>query len=253
VAGVGGRVLDSHVHPNDAAGDATAPNLTVGDREVITTGSFNLTDTIDSLAEELSAKWRALDPFRVKPDEPSPLMLATMDWIELDPANPANFSAYGAAMADFLHPAIATISGLGAGGAAVVDGAGAVAAGGVRGLAAVGSGALDSLAAGADLLRRQAGVGGDAATALHGGATAIDAGARDVAGHVTTARSAGWSRSCRRRSKRSAPGSTTCATCTGGPTATARSICSRPPRATSRSSAPPRPPRSSPRSSTSTR
>lgn len=187
VAGVGGRVLDSHVHPNDAAGDATAPNLTVGDREVITTGSFNLTDTIDSLAEELSAKWRALDPFRVKPDEPSPLMLATMDWIELDPANPANFSAYGAAMADFLHPAIATISGLGAGGAAVVDGAGAVAAGGVRGLAAVGSGALDSLAAGADLLRRHTGVGGDAATALHGGATAIDAGARDVAGHVTGA------------------------------------------------------------------
>ncbi|MBK9033523.1 MAG: DUF4157 domain-containing protein [Myxococcales bacterium] len=187
VAGVGGRVLDSHVHGNDAHGNPTAPNLTVGDREVITTGSFNLTDTIDSLAEELSAKWRALDPFRVKPDEPSPLMLAAMDYIEMDPANPANINGCGQAMADFIHPAVATISALGSGGAAVVDGAGTVAAGGAHGLAALGSGALDTLGAGADLLHRHTGVGGDAAASLHGGARAVTAGGDAVASGATGA------------------------------------------------------------------
>ena len=187
VAGVGGRVLDTHVHGNDARGNPTDRNLAVGDREVITTGSFNLTDTVDSLGEEISAKWRALDPFRVKPDQPSPLMLAAMDFLEMDPANPASFNQLAVQIADFIHPGVAAISALGNGGAAVVDGAGSVAAAGVRGVASLGSGMLDGLATGADFLHSHTGIGGDAAGTLHRGAGTVAATGDAAAGSVTGA------------------------------------------------------------------
>ncbi|MBL8621844.1 MAG: DUF4157 domain-containing protein [Myxococcales bacterium] len=191
VSGVGGRVLDSHVRRSADDGAVDPANLTIdgarGHREVLTTGSFNFTDTVDSLGEELSAKWRALDPFRVKPEEPSPLALAAMDYIELNPNNACDFSGAGGQLADLIHPAIATISGLGGAGATVVEGTGALAASGVRGLTALGSGALDALGSGLDVVRGHTGVGGDAAAALHGGARAVTAEGTAAAGHVTGA------------------------------------------------------------------
>src|SRR5207302_8699767 len=91
----GGKVLNTQAHANDAEGNPEAGNLAVGDptqggegqegnREVLTTGSFNLTDTVDSLLEEIGDHWKMLDPFKAKEDKPSELTLSCLDYMEMD-------------------------------------------------------------------------------------------------------------------------------------------------------------------------
>src|SRR5438094_1203832 len=98
-----GRVLNTQAHANDAQGNPEEGNPAIGDpekgahesggdgdREVLTTGSFNLTDTVDSLLEEIGDHWKMLDPFKHKEDKPSPLTLACLDYLDMDKKNPTD-------------------------------------------------------------------------------------------------------------------------------------------------------------------
>lgn len=88
----GSQILDTQVHKNDAKGNAMSGNLTYVGREVLSTGSFNLSDTLASLLEEVSDKWKLLDPFAEGEKGPSPLVMACLDYLEMDPKNPTQFS-----------------------------------------------------------------------------------------------------------------------------------------------------------------
>lgn len=159
--------LDSHVHKNGPDGEPIKTvNMKVkdlpgfkgkpgeGDREVMSTGSFNLTDTAVSLLHVMKEKVIALNPFKEKGKGPSELTNACLDY--LDMAKPDGFNKTGQKIAALIRPVGEAIAAVGDGVASGVEGAGNLAGGAVKGGAGVGADFFDLLNKGNALL------GGDA-------------------------------------------------------------------------------------------
>lgn len=110
--------LDSHVHKNDAHGNPVPANMEYAGREVVNTGTFNLTDTMASLLEEVRDKWLQLDPFAESGKGPSQVVMACLDYLEMNPKKPTDFSGLSNNVASTLNgtataiEAIANNSGL---------------------------------------------------------------------------------------------------------------------------------------------
>lgn len=102
--------LDTQIHANDDAGNPVAANLTIvdlkgEDREVLTTGSFNLSDTAASILEELADKVKEMNPFDAKTKGPSELTMACLDYLEMDSDIPTDFTRLGRAIAGHIREA----------------------------------------------------------------------------------------------------------------------------------------------------
>jgi Domain of unknown function (DUF4157)/Heterokaryon incompatibility protein Het-C len=143
------RVLNSQVHANDPKknGDPEQGNLATGDlkkggREVLTTGSFNLTDTAASILEEVNENWKVLDPFKQKDKGPNKVVMAALDYIEMNPDNPTDFSGAANGMADVIKALAPQVEAMGSGIATGVEGAAKIGGGIVSGAGKVGGGAL---------------------------------------------------------------------------------------------------------------
>ncbi len=116
------KTLDTGVYKNDKKGDPIKSyNLKLSDlkgfkggkmkdREVVQTGSFNLTDTAVSLLSVAKEKLLALNPFENK-SGPSPLMMAVMDLMDMNA--PDQFNKTGAAIAELMRPVSETIRDIG--------------------------------------------------------------------------------------------------------------------------------------------
>lgn len=136
------KKLDTKVHANDAQGEPIkSVNLRVkdlpgfdpnskqqaatADREVMTTGTFNMTDSMVSLLYELKAHLLDLDPFKEKGDGPSPLVNACLDYMDM--TTPDTFNGTGARIAALIEPVGAAVKQLGETAAAPLEAAGSAA------------------------------------------------------------------------------------------------------------------------------
>jgi len=155
--------VDSKVKKNDANGQPLSTvNMKVkdlpgfhgtpeqGDREVISTGSFNLTDTAVSLLYVVKDKVLELNPFAEKGGGPSPLANAALDYLDME--KPDGFNKTGKRIAALLHPLGSAIKAAGEGAGGVVSGTGHLAGGTVKGAGAVGGGFFGVLNQGNALL-----------------------------------------------------------------------------------------------------
>lgn len=183
------NVLDTRVHANDAHGEPVAENLAFAGREVMATGSFNLTDTAASLLEELKDKVIDLNPFAEKSKGPSQLTSAVLDY--LDMKGPTDFSETGQALAGLIRPVAETVAGMGSAGASVVEGVGGAGGSLVSGLGALGAEGLRAmswlngkLGGDANYFEREAqtvaGASHDAGATISGAANATGQGIRTV-------------------------------------------------------------------------
>jgi Domain of unknown function (DUF4157)/Heterokaryon incompatibility protein Het-C len=147
---VKGRVLDSKVHANDEKGNpeegnlATAP-MEEGGREVLTTGSFNLTDTAASILEEVSDNWKMLDPFKEKNKGPSQVTEAALDYLEMNPEDATEFNGFGATIADMVDAVKPQVETLGNAGAGAVEKGGGMLGKGIAGAGRLGGGLLGGI------------------------------------------------------------------------------------------------------------
>jgi Domain of unknown function (DUF4157)/Heterokaryon incompatibility protein Het-C len=146
------RVLNTQVHANNkTTGNPEQKNLTNPNstnkevREVMTTGSFNLTDTAASVLEEVADKVKEMNPFDKSKKGPNELIMACLDYMEMDNNNPGNFSALGQKISSAIAKATGTISALAPTAATIAEKAGNLGASAVKKGSALGSGVLDVL------------------------------------------------------------------------------------------------------------
>ncbi|MBC1218582.1 DUF4157 domain-containing protein [Nostoc sp. UCD121] len=149
------QVLNTQVHANKADGSPEQKNLVNPNatsksgekqvREVMTTGSFNLTDTAASVLEEVADKVKEMNPFDKSKKGPNEMIMACLDYMEMDEANPADFSALGKTVSSLINKAIPTISALAPTAATIAEKAGDLGASAVKKGASLGSGVLDVL------------------------------------------------------------------------------------------------------------
>ena len=142
--------LDTFVHGNDANGNPVADNLSIagagGDRrEVMTTGSFNLTDTAASILGEVKDTLVEANPFKSKEKGPSALVQAALDYIDM--TDPTSFNRTGETLSNLVRPVTSTIAAMGNFGANVVSDAGGVAGGMAGAPMQVGGGILRGMSA----------------------------------------------------------------------------------------------------------
>ncbi len=104
------RVLNTQVQANGPDGNPVPGNLGYAGREVLTTGSFNLTDTAASVLEEVSDTWKTLNPFKEKTKGPSKLTEACLDYLDMTPGNPTKFSQVGKTAAAAIRRVTRTLS-----------------------------------------------------------------------------------------------------------------------------------------------
>ena len=135
-------VLDTMVHGNDASGNPVAGNLAFNGREVMTTGTFNLTDTAASILEEVGDKLKEMNPFDAKSTGPSETTMAILDYLEMDPESPADFSGFGQGVAERIRSINTVVDSVVGTGADIAEGAGDLAGGAVRDAGSAVSGAL---------------------------------------------------------------------------------------------------------------
>ena len=134
--------LDTMIHANDASGKPVAGNLEFGGREVMTTGTFNLTDTAASILEEVGDKLKEINPFDAKAKGPSETTMAVLDYLEMDPKSPADFSGFGQGVAERIRSINTVVESVVGTGADIAEGAGDMAGGAVRDAGSAVSGAL---------------------------------------------------------------------------------------------------------------
>ena len=144
---VKGRVLDTKVHANDDKGNPEEGNLATGDvkqggREVLTTGSFNLTDTVASVLEEVNDKWKMLDPFKEKSKGPNELTMAALDYLEMNPNDATDFSGFGGGIADLVETIKPQVEAMGNAGAGAVEKGGGLLGKGIAKAGKMGGGLL---------------------------------------------------------------------------------------------------------------
>ncbi len=124
--------LDTMVHGNDANGNPVADNLQITGangqrRDVMTTGSFNLTDTAASILGEVKDKLVEANPFKSKAKGPSALTKAALDYIDM--TEPTSFNRTGQMLSSLVRPVTSTIATIGSFEADLVSGAGHAAGG----------------------------------------------------------------------------------------------------------------------------
>ncbi|MEH2288189.1 eCIS core domain-containing protein [Nostoc sp.] len=149
------QVLNTQIHANQPDGSPEQKNLVNPNgtsksgnkevREVMTTGSFNLTDTAASVLEEVADKVKEMNPFDKSKKGPNEMIMACLDYMEMDEANPADFSALGNKVSSLINKAIPTILDLAPTAAAIAEKAGNLGASAVEKGASFGSGVLDVL------------------------------------------------------------------------------------------------------------
>lgn len=178
--------LDSLVHEitTDANGERVVhqdENLTHNDREVMATGTFMLSDTIQSLKEKLLNAVDELNPFKEKTPEPSEWTIAVFNWIQGNPAYVSGVDTSGIASSiRAVGPALRTIT---EGAGVVVGGAGAVAEGVASGAGAVGGLLVDASPVG---IAYQLATGESAGDAVRGAGDEVGGAASAEAQAVTT-------------------------------------------------------------------
>ncbi len=179
--------LDTMVHGNDANGNPVADNLQIPGangqrREVMTTGSFNMTDTAASILGEVKDKLIDANPFKSKAKGPSALTKAALDYIDM--TDPTSFNRTGQILSNLVRPVSSTIAAMGNIEAGVVSGAGHV-AGGVAGA---------PMQAGGAVLRGMSAVngllGGDS-DYFDGAARRVEGAGEGVSGAISGAADAG--------------------------------------------------------------
>jgi hypothetical protein len=137
-----GKKLDTHVHQNDAngepikgvnlkvkdlpgfdklTGEAKAKAAKNGDREVLSTGTFNLTDTAVSILHVAKEKLLDVNPFKEKGKGASPLANACLDYMDM--TSPDSFNKTGAKLAGMIRPVGEAVELMGKVAAAPVDAA----------------------------------------------------------------------------------------------------------------------------------
>ncbi|OKH50475.1 hypothetical protein NIES2101_19270 [Calothrix sp. HK-06] len=149
------QVLNTQIHANKPDGSPETKNLVNPNaisksgnkevREVMTTGSFNLTDTAASVLEEVADKVKEMNPFDKSKKGPSEMIMACLDYMEMDDTNPTDFSALGKKVSSLITKAIPTISALAPTAATIAEKAGDLGASAVEKGASFGSGMLDLL------------------------------------------------------------------------------------------------------------
>lgn len=146
----GGRVLNTHLHGmGGPQGDTVADeNLTIAGadgrrREVMTTGTFNLTDTIASVLEEVKDKWMEINPFQQNNKEASKFVGACLDYLQLSHAGRVN--GIGGRAASIFNGVVSWMSGLAPTAARVAEFGANVAGGVTRGAGTVASAGLGFL------------------------------------------------------------------------------------------------------------
>jgi len=196
-------VLDTMVHQTDAQGNPLAANMMVNGLEVMTTGSFNMTDTAASLLEEAADKLKELNPFEKGKKGPSEVALAALDYMEMDPENPADFSGVGQWVAEKIRSVNTVVTAVTDTGAEITEGAGELVGSGVTGAADLGGGVFGAMSsinealggsagywdeeqqavegAGASAAGEVTGLTGEAAAAIRGISESIEAYAADWA------------------------------------------------------------------------
>lgn len=108
-----GQVLDTQIHKNREAGAGVdMKNLSYNGREVMTTGSFNLTDTAASLLEELQDKIKGLNPFSESDPGPSQTVMACLDYMEMNKTDPTDFTGLGKQIAAIIRTTYLPIRGM---------------------------------------------------------------------------------------------------------------------------------------------
>ena len=153
--------VDTRLHPNDPRNGQPIKSINLrvadlpgfrgkkgeGQREVMSTGSFNLTDTAVSLLHVMREKVLGLNPFAEKSAPPSPLVDACLDCIDM--TRPDRFNKTGERIAALIRPT-----------GSAVEAVGRTAAGGVEGAGHSTRGATDTLFEGMNTVN--AFFGGDA-------------------------------------------------------------------------------------------
>lgn len=171
-------VLDTMVHQTDAAGNPLAANMMVNGLEAMSTGSFNMTDTAASLLEEAADKLKELNPFEKGKKGPSEVALAALDYMEMDPENPADFSGVGQWVAEKIRSINTVVTAATDAGAAVTEGAGELVGSGVSGAADTVGGVFGVMSSINEALGGSADYWGDEQRAVEGAGT-------EAAGAVT--------------------------------------------------------------------
>ena len=133
-------VLDTMTHATDAQGNPLAANMMVNGLEVMTTGSFNMTDTAASLLEEAADKLKELNPFEKGKKGPSEVTLAALDYMEMDPENPADFSGVGQWVAEKIRSINTVVTAVTDTGAEITEGAGELVGSGITDAASTAGG-----------------------------------------------------------------------------------------------------------------
>ena len=152
------KKLDTKVHANDAKGEPIkGVNLKVSDlpgydklkgkekeqaaknadREVMSTGTFNLTDTAVSILHVAKEKLLDINPFKEKGKGASPLANACLDYLDMN--TPDSFNKTGQKLADMIRPVGDAVQTMGDVAAAPVDGASKVVGGVFDGMNTVNS------------------------------------------------------------------------------------------------------------------
>lgn len=149
------RVLNTQIHANKLDGSTEEKNLVNPHsinqsgqqevREVMTTGSFNLTDTAASILEEVADKVKEMNPFDKSKKGPSEIIMACLDYMEMDAANPTDFSALGKKVSSLIKQAIPTILALAPTATTMAEKAGGLGVSAVKEGTSLGSGVLDLL------------------------------------------------------------------------------------------------------------
>jgi hypothetical protein len=138
--------LDTRLHPNDPKNGEPIKSINLrvkdlpgfkgkkadGEREVMSTGSFNLTDTAVSLLHVMREKILGINPFKEKSNAPSPLVNACLDCIDM--TRPDKFNKTGERIASLIRPT-----------GNAVQAAGNTAASGVEGTGNTAKGATDTI------------------------------------------------------------------------------------------------------------
>jgi hypothetical protein len=147
------QVLNTQIHKNNPDGTINTKNLVNPNavskdgkkevREVMTTGSFNLTDTAASILEEVADKVKEMNPFDKSKPGPSETIMACLDYMEM--TGPTEFSGLSKKISSLIRAAMPTISALAPTAATIVEGAGKLGAGAVETGTSIGTGVLDLL------------------------------------------------------------------------------------------------------------
>ena len=169
-------VLDTMVHGLDAQGNPLAANMNVGGMEVMTTGSFNMTDTAASLLEEAADKLKELNPFEKGKKGPSEVTLSALDYMEMDPESPADFNGVGQWVAEKIRSINTVVTAVTDTGAEVTEGAGELVGSGITDAASTAGGVFGAMSSINEALGGSAGYWDEEQQAVEGaGASAAGA------------------------------------------------------------------------------